>query len=74
VKARIGDNLRFLGVDSLVIAPSVDPMSKLSAELSRGLGDISEYSAIALSKVSRVSVMALLIELAVVIAFSRLVL
>ena len=57
-----------------MIAPSVDPVSKLSAELSGGLGDVSEYSAIALGEVSGVSVMALLIELAVVIAFSRLVL
>jgi hypothetical protein len=52
VKARIGDHLRFLGVKFLVIAPSVDPVSKLSAGLSGGLGDVSEYSVIVLGEVS----------------------
>ena len=64
MKARIGDNLRFLGVESLVIVPSVDPVSKLSAGSSGGLGGVSEHSAIALGevsgKVSEYSAMALL--------------
>ena len=51
MKARIGDYLRFLGVESLVIAPSVDPVSKLSAASSGGL-DVSEYSVIVLGEVS----------------------
>jgi hypothetical protein len=52
VKARIGDNLRFLGVGSLVIAPNVDPVSKLSAGSYGGLDDVSKYSVIVLGEVS----------------------
>ena len=47
MKTRIG------GVESLVIAPSVDPVSKLSTGSSGGLGDVSEYSVIVLGEVSR---------------------
>jgi hypothetical protein len=44
-----------------VIAPSVDPVSKLSTRLSEGLGVVSEYSVIALGEVSGVSMIAPLI-------------
>ena len=51
MKARIGDNLRFLSIKSPVIAPNIDPVSKLSARLSGGL-NISKYSVIVLGEVS----------------------
>jgi hypothetical protein len=40
-----------------VIVPSVDPVSKVAAGSSGGLGEASEYSAIALGEVSGVSLL-----------------